>query len=491
MDHAHYQQARTDHADRTTERPSRRRPAEVHPATNSLRLGRRSAPLRIRSGASSSMPAADCTADHRHSPAIAGNTSSTGSAGRRSDPSFQDGRDWPDWPRLAGLALPGRTGESDMVAAAPPTVGLHEDIGSVVSALVSRARIVTGMDVASAAVRDAGGASRCRCIAGSVRMHTAASPSGRGRTWGSGAAVRKTRPASRLPALGADHTGLSGRRRRRGTARHRLRSRRGSGRGLRSAVRGGGNPATPATSRWCGWRGWPRRPPPRCITWPPRRRLELAKLRQRQAIAGRLHDSIAQTLFSVGRAGAPGPGRDGPGGPGEQPGRDRSGRRRGAVRAAGDPGRSVPGPGRPRPGSGPGRRGPDIHRGERSPGLVESSGQAAGPGAGGHGTGRRRPAGGAAERGQARRRRTGDGHRPLGRRRGGRWCCRCSGARMAERRRAGGSGIRTVAWSPGSGLGMLADRAAALGGLLELTVDPDRDGLVVQRLTLPAPGYKP
>ena len=44
-----------------------------------------------------------------------------------------------------------------MVAAAPPTVGLHEDIGSIVSALVSRARIVTGMDIASAAVRDAGG----------------------------------------------------------------------------------------------------------------------------------------------------------------------------------------------------------------------------------------------------------------------------------------------------------------------------------------------
>jgi len=38
---------------------------------------------------------------------------------------------------------------------------------------------------------------------------------------------------------------------------------------------------------------------------------------------------------------------------------------------------------------------------------------------------------------------------------------------------------------------MLADRAAALGGPPELTIDPDRDGLVVQRLTLPAPGYDP
>ena len=44
-----------------------------------------------------------------------------------------------------------------MVAAAPPTVGLHEDIESTVGALVARARIVTGMDIASAAVRDAGG----------------------------------------------------------------------------------------------------------------------------------------------------------------------------------------------------------------------------------------------------------------------------------------------------------------------------------------------
>jgi len=44
-------------------------------------------------------------------------------------------------------------------------------------------------------------------------------------------------------------------------------------------------------------------------------------------------------------------------------------------------------------------------------------------------------------------------------------------------------------WSPGSGLGMIADRATGLGGQLELGVNPDRDGLVVQRLTLPAPGY--
>src|SRR5664279_3275061 len=44
------------------------------------------------------------------------------------------------------LALLRRTGESCIVAAAPPTVGLHEDLASIVSALVTRARIVTGMD---------------------------------------------------------------------------------------------------------------------------------------------------------------------------------------------------------------------------------------------------------------------------------------------------------------------------------------------------------
>jgi signal transduction histidine kinase len=48
---------------------------------------------------------------------------------------------------------------------------------------------------------------------------------------------------------------------------------------------------------------------------------------------------------------------------------------------------------------------------------------------------------------------------------------------------------RGVPWAPGSGLGMIADRAAGLGGLLELTINPGRDGLVIQRLTLPAPGY--
>ena len=38
---------------------------------------------------------------------------------------------------------------------------------------------------------------------------------------------------------------------------------------------------------------------------------------------------------------------------------------------------------------------------------------------------------------------------------------------------------------------MLSCRASALGGCLELTIDPDEDGLVVQRLTLPVTGYAP
>ena len=43
------------------------------------------------------------------------------------------------------------------MATTAPTVGLHEDADSIVGALVSRARTVTGMDIASAAVRDADG----------------------------------------------------------------------------------------------------------------------------------------------------------------------------------------------------------------------------------------------------------------------------------------------------------------------------------------------
>ena len=43
------------------------------------------------------------------------------------------------------------------MASTTPTVGLHEDTDSVVNALVSRARVVTGMNIASAAVRDADG----------------------------------------------------------------------------------------------------------------------------------------------------------------------------------------------------------------------------------------------------------------------------------------------------------------------------------------------
>jgi signal transduction histidine kinase len=48
---------------------------------------------------------------------------------------------------------------------------------------------------------------------------------------------------------------------------------------------------------------------------------------------------------------------------------------------------------------------------------------------------------------------------------------------------------RPARWSAGSGLGMIADRAAMLGGQLELTIDADRDGLIIQRLTLPAGRY--
>jgi signal transduction histidine kinase len=50
---------------------------------------------------------------------------------------------------------------------------------------------------------------------------------------------------------------------------------------------------------------------------------------------------------------------------------------------------------------------------------------------------------------------------------------------------------RGDSFAPGSGLGMIAERCRAVGGLLELTVDPDPDGLVVQRLMLPAQGYEP
>ena len=54
IDEAQYQHARTDHADRTTVRPSRRRPAEVHPANNSSHAWDEDQPHSdIRSGASS------------------------------------------------------------------------------------------------------------------------------------------------------------------------------------------------------------------------------------------------------------------------------------------------------------------------------------------------------------------------------------------------------------------------------------------------------
>src|SRR5664279_4137790 len=53
----------------------------------------------------------------------------------------------------------------------------------------------------------------------------------------------------------------------------------------------------------------------------------------------------------------------------------------------------------------------------------------------------------------------------------------------ADRRGIQRAGDERHPWSPGSGLGMLADRAAGLGGALELTVNPDPDGLVTVSYT--------
>ena len=373
------------------------------------------------------------------------------------------------------------------MATSAPSVGLHEDPGSVVNALVSRARIVTGMDIASAALRDADGEFPMTVNQGvrshdfrAIRIKTGA---------GLGGLVLRTGAPARLsdyhsselitpeyveavdvegihgivcvPVLGPDGVNallyaavrttvtpgdiavvrLEGLAAEAGTALHHLAARAGHA--------------------------------------------ELAALRQRQAIANRLHDSISQTLFSMGALAR----------------RSRSETDPVLLSQSLAEIETVAGVARAELRTTlaelcriPDGRGLDLALAAEARTFTAASGVPV------WWSRRGTPRGVAPEVAGLVIDALREGLRNAVKHAGTeqvmatlRWSAdditlvlQMQWGEHADRTRA----ERGVSYAPGSGLGMLSDRCMALGGVLELSTDPDPDGLVVQRLTLPAPEYR-
>ena len=378
------------------------------------------------------------------------------------------------------------------VATTTPTVGLHEDNDSVVNALVSRARVVTGMNIASAAVRDADGLFPMTVYSGirsdafrNLRIRSGAGLGGL--VLRSGEPVRLAdyhrsdliTPDYReavdvegihgivcVPVVGPDGVAAL----------------------LYAAVRTNSNPGDIAVIKLEGLAAEAGT----ALHHLAQRasQVELAALRQRQEIAGRLHDSLAQTLFSVGMLAR----------------RSRGGSDPEALADSLAEIESVAGAARSELRSTladlcrvPDGRGLDLALVAEGRAFTAASGI---PVWWSH---RGTPRGLApevtelvitglreglrnavkhadAEQLMATLRWSGQDVALILQMQWGEHADRPAAAIAAHNDRG-------VPWAPGSGLGMIADRAAGLGGLLELTINPGRDGLVIQRLTLPAPGY--
>jgi signal transduction histidine kinase len=378
------------------------------------------------------------------------------------------------------------------VATTTPTVGLHEDAPSIVSALVSRARVVTGMNIASAAVRDADGLFPMSVYSGirsqafrSLRIRPGA---------GLGGLVLHSGEPVRLPdyhrsALitpdymeAVDVEGIHG------IVCVPVLGPDGIEALLYAAVRTSSNPGDIAVIKLEGLAAEAGTALHHLAQ--KASQAELAALRQRQEIAGRLHDSIAQTLFSVGVLARKSKGESDPVAMADSLAQIETvaGAARSELRATlADLCRVPDG------------RGLDLALVAEGRAFTAASGI---PVWWSH---RGTPRGLAPEvtelvinclrEGLRNAVKHADAEQVMATLRWGAqdvvFVLQMQWGEHADRPHAAEASHndRGVPWAPGSGLGMIADRAAGLGGLLELTINPDRDGLVVQRLTLPAPGY--
>ena len=379
------------------------------------------------------------------------------------------------------------------MATTTPTVGLHEDTESIVSALVSRARVVTGMNIASAAVRDSDGLFPMTVYSGirsqafrNLRIRSGA---------GLGGLVLRSGEPFRLPdyhqsALitpdyrdAVDVEGIHG------IVCVPVLGPDGIAALLYAAVRTNATPGDIAVIKLEGLAAEAGT----ALHHLAQRasQAELAALRQRQEIAGRLHDSIAQTLFSVGMLARKSRGERDPVALADSLAEIETvaGVARSELRdTLADLCRVPDG------------RGLDLALVAEARAFTAASGV---PVWWSH---RGTPRGLAPEvtelvinslrEGLRNAIKHADAEQAMATLRWGAQdvvlVLQMQWGEHADRSAAAvaSHNERGVPWAPGSGLGMIADRAARLGGLLELTINPDRDGLVVQRLTLPAPGYE-
>ncbi len=381
-----------------------------------------------------------------------------------------------------------------LIATCAPTVGLHEDVESIVRALVTRAQIVTGMDVASVAVRDDDGEYPMRMFRGvrstefrSLRIRTGA---------GLGGLVLQTGAPARLADY-LDSTLITGDYRAAVDIEglHAMvcvpvQGPDGVAALLYAALRTAGTPGDVTVVRLEGLAAEAGTALHHIAAR--QTQLEFFAVQQRQRIAGRLHDSLAQTLFSVGvlahRAHAHHDPADLLDALAEI--EAVAGTARSELRATLAELCTVP----------PGREldltlvaegraftattGVPVwwtHRGTARPvppevaALVQDS----------------------LREGLHNAVKHACSDRVLATIRWGEQDVMLQlqiawgedADRPAAAEAAGADG--TDPGSPGSGLGILRCRAGALGGRLELTVDPDPDGFVVQRLSIPLTGYRP
>lgn len=378
------------------------------------------------------------------------------------------------------------------MATAAPTVGLHEDIGSVVGALVSRATVVTGMDIASAAIRDADDQFPMTVYRGvrsdayrALKIRTGAGLGGL--VLNSGGPVRLPdyhRSALITPDYmdAVDLEGIHG------IVCVPVPGPDGVSALLYAAVRTTGTPGDIAVIKLEGLAAEAGTALHHIAQRA--RQAELSALRQRQEIAGRLHDSIAQTLFSVGVLARRSRGETDPVALADSLAEIESvaGAARSELRETlADLCRVPDGRGLDLALVADGRAftaasGVPVwwsHRGtprSLAPEVAELVIDGLREGL------RNAVKHAEAEQVMATLRWGADELVFVLQMQWGEHADRQAGAHAADERRLG-------QWAPGSGLGMIADRAATLGGQLELTINPDRDGIVVQRMTVPAPGY--
>ncbi|MET0966865.1 MAG: GAF domain-containing protein [Nakamurella sp.] len=376
------------------------------------------------------------------------------------------------------------------MATAAPTVGLHEDSESIVSALVSRARTVTGMDIASAAVRDVTGSYPMTVYRGvqSDAFRSLTIKSGAGL----GGLVLRTQQPIRLADYHAsalitpDYMNAVGVEGVHGIVCVPVSDPDGVCALLYAAVRSTGTPGDIAVARLEGLAAEAGTALHHLAMRASQ--AELAALRQRQAIAGRLHDSIAQTLFSVGVLAHRSRGEQDPLLLADSLAEIEvvAGAARAELRATlADLCRIPDG------------RGLDLALVAEGRTFTAKSGV---PVWWSH---RGLPRGLAPEVTSLVLDALREGLRNAVKHAGAqqimatiRWgrnevllVLQMQWGEDVDRSASSENKDRPPRWSPGSGLGMIADRAAILGGRLELTIDADQDGLVIQRLTLPAVRY--